>query len=533
MLAAPRHVIERRTTKCHRGQHQAGGHRIRAARVVSLDLLRREPAASQVPQSRERTVEYVFHAIRLLDSHLRGRIAHPGLCLDAIGVRNALRTRQKDNPVWIDVPNALEQWLDYVALRSRARTDRQDQRLSHGRTSKSAFRSRFCRPSPARFEGGVGGALAADEGGEGARLELDDRAQGVLVALVRLAALQSLQDLLGELAPCAVAQPPLLDLRLRATVEQAEDRAVDDRLAELLDQVQGKTRLAGAIDVQEARVGVEARQHAGALHLAVELDVLLAGERLQADLRRLEATYLDQNARELEITKHISLALNDPIALQAFKTDGVCFFDLSEELFDLDHPGHYLRRIKNVSLTIPCITGPYTSIACSLALTAHRVRYRLGDKDGQPNGYAWKPNDPRFQESYGQVEQIVTSSAQNDAGLFETNLRDERYLPFEGAGAISSWTLQMPKELAQFDWSTITDAIVHLRYTARDGGPKLREGAITNLGQALSKGIRLLSARHDVPEGAYRMPALARSHLRGSPIGSGIELPARRPGMVV
>ena len=32
------------------------------------------------------------------------------------------------------------------------------------------------------------------------------------------------------------------------------------------------------------------------------------------------------------------------------------------------------------------------------------------------------------------------------AGMFETNLRDERFLPFEGAGAISSWTLTLPSE---------------------------------------------------------------------------------------
>jgi len=29
---------------------------------------------------------------------------------------------------------------------------------------------------------------------------------------------------------------------------------------------------------------------------------------------------------------------------------------------------------------------------------------------------------------------IVTSTAQNDSGMFELNLKDERYLPFEGAG---------------------------------------------------------------------------------------------------
>ena len=36
--------------------------------------------------------------------------------------------------------------------------------------------------------------------------------------------------------------------------------------------------------------------------------------------------------------------------------------------------------------------------------------------------------------------------------MFETNLHDERFLPFEGAGAISTWTLTLP---ANFGRSTI------------------------------------------------------------------------------
>ena len=36
---------------------------------------------------------------------------------------------------------------------------------------------------------------------------------------------------------------------------------------------------------------------------------LMAGERLQYDLRRLETAYLEQDRREFELTKHVSLAL--------------------------------------------------------------------------------------------------------------------------------------------------------------------------------------------------------------------------------
>jgi hypothetical protein len=71
---------------------------------------------------------------------------------------------------------------------------------------------------------------------------------------------------------------------------------------------------------------------------------------------------------------------------------------------------------------------------------------------------------------------MITSSAQNDAGLFELNFRDECYLPFEGAGAVeSNWTLELPSKLRSFDYDTIFDVIVHISYTTKDGDAKFRE----------------------------------------------------------
>jgi len=66
----------------------------------------------------------------------------------------------------------------------------------------------------------------------------------------------------------------------------------------------------------------------------------------------------------------------------------------------------------------------------------------------------------RFADSVGAIESIVTSNAQNDSGLFELNLRDECYLPFEGAGAIDEWRLELPKEFKQFDYDRISDVVL-------------------------------------------------------------------------
>src|SRR5258708_89856 len=101
---------------------------------------------------------------------------------------------------------------------------------------------------------------------------------------------------------------------------------------------------------------------------------LLAGEQLSYDLRRMEISYVDQYKREYEITRSISLAQPDAVALVQLKQGGQCFFNVPEVLFDLDYPGHYLRRIKSVSVTIPCVAGPYTSVNSTLTLLSSAVR---------------------------------------------------------------------------------------------------------------------------------------------------------------
>lgn len=217
---------------------------------------------------------------------------------------------------------------------------------------------------------------------------------------------------------------------------------------------------------------------------------LLAGEKLYFDLKRMEMAYLDRNKREYEITKHISLVMLDPIALVKLKETGECFVNLPEALFDLDYAGHYMRRIKSVSLTIPCVTGPYTSVNCTLTLLKNSCRVNNTLLNGSQYDRDEDRDDPRFRDNLGAIQSIATSSGQNDSGVFELNFRDERYLPFEGAGAISEWRIEFPKDFRQFDYDTISDVVLHLRYTAREGGGPLKQQATTELQTALNEFMR-------------------------------------------
>jgi hypothetical protein len=225
---------------------------------------------------------------------------------------------------------------------------------------------------------------------------------------------------------------------------------------------------------------------------------LLAGETLSVDLKRLELAYVEQNRREYELTKHVSLARLDPLALLKLKATGACEVEVPEWLFDLDSPGQYFRRLRTVALSIPCVTGPYTSVHCKLSLLHSSIR--ISSMSGQPYGRADSGDDDRFRDFAGAIESTVTSSAQNDSGLFEVNLRDDRRLPFEGAGAISRWRLELPGDIPQFDVETVSDVVLHLRYTAREAG-NLRADAVQfvhdNVLQAPDTLVRLFSLNHD------------------------------------
>ncbi len=225
---------------------------------------------------------------------------------------------------------------------------------------------------------------------------------------------------------------------------------------------------------------------------------LLAGEGLMLGLNQLEKAYMDDNERTLEIEKTISLRQIDPRAWLDLRNTGTCSFDLKESLFDRDFPGHYCRKIASIAISIPAIVGPYQNVQATLVQQTSRVvltndiepvQYLL---TGRPEPTAQQlRSDPRARQ------QIALSKGVNDSGLFELNFHDERYLPFEGTGAVSTWQLHMPKAANRIDFNSISDVIIHLRYTALDGGASLRDQVVKLDPIKKDTGARLISLRQE------------------------------------
>lgn len=88
--------------------------------------------------------------------------------------------------------------------------------------------------------------------------------------------------------------------------------------------------------------------------------------------------------------------------------------------------------------------------------------------------------------------------------MFELNFNDLSYLPFEGSGVVSEWKIELTQEvdLRQFDYSTISNVIMHISYTAREDSGTFKNNVITHLQEFLTNEdakplIRMFSMKHE------------------------------------
>jgi hypothetical protein len=204
---------------------------------------------------------------------------------------------------------------------------------------------------------------------------------------------------------------------------------------------------------------------------------LFAGEHLKLSLQRMDQRYLLSRERAFELIKVVSLKQHFGYdwekIYQHLQATGLCTFVLNQKDYDQDYPGHYLRRIKTMALSFPALLGPYQQVRAVLTQTSNALVYK-------PNIaavtylYTQQGNSPSdIKMNLRANQQIALSTGIDDTGLFSLNFDDERYLPFEGTGAVSSWELKFPNAQhpqQQQLLKSLTDVIVHIRYTAKDGG---------------------------------------------------------------
>lgn len=201
----------------------------------------------------------------------------------------------------------------------------------------------------------------------------------------------------------------------------------------------------------------------------------MTGETLLLNLTEMEQVWLERDSRALEVTRTVSLAqvyhglgvdsfeLKDKLAEMLnsgsgsggitgteLKFSGDDQLQASVQLAKLDIGNDYPdslgqnRQIKQVSVTLPALIGPYEDV---------RAVLNYGGSLVMPKG----------------CNAIAVSHGMNDSGQFVLDFNDARYLPFEGIPVNDggSLTLSFPdatgrqKALLQ----SLNDIILHIRYT--------------------------------------------------------------------
>lgn len=205
---------------------------------------------------------------------------------------------------------------------------------------------------------------------------------------------------------------------------------------------------------------------------------LMAGETLMLNLAQMEHAYLQKDEREKEVTRtaclsqvYAGLAGDDAFNLSdkvvalvnggkddsaGTATNGIALagkvltatVQLSGLSIQDDYPAALglgnTRRIKQISVTLPALVGPYQDVRAALS---------YGGSVKVPQG----------------CTAMAVSHGMNDSGQFQLDFSDSRWLPFEGipVGDTGTLTLTFPgaddqqKDLLL----SLTDIILHIRYT--------------------------------------------------------------------
>ncbi|MBI2985750.1 MAG: hypothetical protein HYY45_03175 [Deltaproteobacteria bacterium] len=182
---------------------------------------------------------------------------------------------------------------------------------------------------------------------------------------------------------------------------------------------------------------------------------LLGAERLLTALTQLDDNKLQKDRRRLQISKTVSLARLMPTELIELRETGKITFNTLMDWFDWDFPGHYLRLIKSVKVSVLALVPPIDGI--------HAMLTNGGESSvvvNENGGFVKK----RAMRTYGEI--IALDAAYNESGLFVLDYNDPMFLPFEGLGVETEWTFELSRATNRFNFDTIIDVLFTIEYTA-------------------------------------------------------------------
>ncbi|MFT3717494.1 neuraminidase-like domain-containing protein [Pseudorhodoferax sp.] len=217
---------------------------------------------------------------------------------------------------------------------------------------------------------------------------------------------------------------------------------------------------------------------------------LTGSARLLQDIARLDQFAFETDRRRLQLSQTLSLAQLAPLELQRLRETGVLAFHTPMRMFDAEFPGHHLRLVRRVRLsmvaTVPAVRGVRAT------LSTPGLSRVVVERDGFASVTLARP-----------AEAIAFTGTSQASGLFELEPDRGLLLPFEGMGVDAAWRLDLPKPANPFDYGQIADVLLTLDYSALDSRDYRRK-VVAGLGRRVG-GERLFSVRHQFPDAWYAL----------------------------
>ena len=212
--------------------------------------------------------------------------------------------------------------------------------------------------------------------------------------------------------------------------------------------------------------------------------------RLLQDLYTLDEHAFSSERRLLNLSQNFSLSRLMPVEFEDFRRTGLLAFSTPMQWFDEGFPGHYIRLIKKVRVSVAALIPPGIGVRATLA------------NGGLSRVVTADPGNPTMVIRQDPQLVALTSPAAS-SGVFELDIQSDLLYPFEGTGVNTTWYFELPPAGNPFDFDSLIDVVLSIDYTAQFS-PELRDRVIKSLPREFS-GDRTFSIRRDFPDLWYEL----------------------------
>ncbi|MFL9482875.1 hypothetical protein ACI6Q2_08860 [Chitinophagaceae bacterium LWZ2-11] len=238
---------------------------------------------------------------------------------------------------------------------------------------------------------------------------------------------------------------------------------------------------------------------------------------LSNSINQMEKAYLSDTLRPLEMKVNIQLSRLNPIALLQLRKEGVATFEIPEWFLLLKNRGIYNAKWISVNFTFPMITGPYINMNAMITMTKNFIRPKA---IGGDNFEMQSDSDDRFVQRVLPFNKVLITNGNNDAGYnldasaTGNELYQHQYRPFEQAGAICEFEIDLNSKTENFDfselnWDTLSDVIISGVISVdidkgkyKDDAEKYLSGLYKNID---NKDLSLfIDIKHDLPNELFK-----------------------------